>query len=452
MRPSDEIENVIKKISFKAGPEMDKDLWAETSKARNEFQKTTLAPSQHNIWRKLMKSPLTKLSAAAIVAIACLIVLSLWRGTQSGIALADVLAQVEKARTGRWSFSMSGEGPGRPAGSCQRGTFLISREWGQRVDLERIDPNGKQTPLEESYGSLQKRTLVEIDHPSKRYARMELDEGTCRGLQEGLRQASDPAWFLKGIMKYKYERLGRSTVDGVEVEGFRTTDPNFDGAIGLQVDIKLWVDVKTRMPVRVEQNASGVTETGGRISFHGVLDHYQWDFPVAASEFEPPGVPDGYLIVADTLPGPLTEEGTIQGLQQCVELLGKYPGNISLAGGISSFGSLRVIQSELDGSDSPAATRLKEELKGLTEQERVNRLMDVGTPMRRVYRFFFFVGLMNDRKESAYYGKTVTPKDADKVLMRWKVSESEYRVIFGDLHAETISPKKLAELEAALPK
>jgi hypothetical protein len=36
--------------------------------------------------------------------------------------------------------------------------------------------------------------------------------------------------------------------------------------------------------------------------------------------------------------------------------------------------------------------------------------------------------------------------------MRWKVSDNEYRVIFGDLHAERVSREKLAELEAALPK
>jgi len=39
-----------------------------------------------------------------------------------------------------------------------------------------------------------------------------------------------------------------------------------------------------------------------------------------------------------------------------------------------------------------------------------------------------------------------------KVLLRWKVSDKEYRVTFGDLRAETMSPEKLAELEKALPK
>ena len=79
MRPADKIENVVKKMSFKAGPEMDKDLWAEASKAQNEFHKTILAPSQHHIGRIIMKSPLVKFAIAAVLIIACLIGLSLWR-------------------------------------------------------------------------------------------------------------------------------------------------------------------------------------------------------------------------------------------------------------------------------------------------------------------------------------------------------------------------------------
>jgi hypothetical protein len=57
-----------------------------------------------------------------------------------------------------------------------------------------------------------------------------------------------------------------------------------------------------------------------------------------------------------------------------------------------------------------------------------------------------------DKKDPEHYVKTVTPKDADKVLMRWRVSDNEYRVIFGDLHAETITSEKLAELEKLISK
>jgi len=45
---------------------------------------------------------------------------------------------------------------------------------------------------------------------------------------------------------------------------------------------------------------------------------------------------------------------------------------------------------------------------------------------------------------------TVTPKDADKVLLRWKVSDNEYRVIFGDLRAKTVTAEQLTELEKGL--
>ena len=64
----------------------------------------------------------------------------------------------------------------------------------------------------------------------------------------------------------------------------------------------------------------------------------------------------------------------------------------------------------------------------------------------------FYASLGQENKNPAYYGSTVTPKDANNVLMRWKVSDNEYRVIYGDLHSEIVTPEKLAELEAALLK
>jgi hypothetical protein len=71
-------------------------------------------------------------------------------------------------------------------------------------------------------------------------------------------------------------------------------------------------------------------------------------------------------------------------------------------------------------------------------------------PIRGLGRFYTW--LQFDKKDPAYYGKTVTPKNTDKVLMRWKVSDNEYRVIFGDLHAEMVTADALAELEKLLPE
>ena len=64
----------------------------------------------------------------------------------------------------------------------------------------------------------------------------------------------------------------------------------------------------------------------------------------------------------------------------------------------------------------------------------------------------FYMTLVQEKKEPAYYGDVVGPDDADKVLLRWKVSDTEYRVIYGNLTAETVSAGKLAELESKIPK
>jgi hypothetical protein len=452
MESADKMRRLFNSAAVQTNAAPDEALFEKVKTAYTQAVERRSAHQEPSMWRFLMKSPLAKLAVAAAVIIACGIGLFLWRGTGSGIALAEVLARVEKARSVRWdiSFTMSGDAaPGRPSGWEERSTYLFSQDWGQRITRERTDPNGGQVPLAEIYTPLQEKTVIWVDHPSKTYTRTEMDETTFRRAREVMSRATAPATYVDAIIKCKYESLGRSTVDGVEVEGFHTTDPNIRWFLQFtdrQVDGKVWVDVKTRLPVCLERTGSGITKTGGRMSYHEVLDHIQWDLPLTGAEFEPPAVPSGYVIVADNLPGPITEEGTIQGLKQCVELLGKYPGNISVA-------PPEGIQSELDASDSPAAVRLKEELKGLPEQDRINRLMEVGTPLRCVQRFFVgLMDVMDDGRDPAYYGGTVTPQDADKVLLRWKVSDSEYRVIFGDLHAETVSPEKLAELEAALPK
>ena len=62
----------------------------------------------------------------------------------------------------------------------------------------------------------------------------------------------------------------------------------------------------------------------------------------------------------------------------------------------------------------------------------------------------FYATLVQDGKEPVYYGQTVGPADIDKVLMRWKTGEDEYRVIYGDLSAETVGGDILAELESQI--
>ena len=46
-----------------------------------------------------------------------------------------------------------------------------------------------------------------------------------------------------------------------------------------------------------------------------------------------------------------------------------------------------------------------------------------------------------------YYGDSVGPDNPEAVLLRWKVSDDQYRVILGDLSTLNVNTEELAELE-----
>ncbi len=59
----------------------------------------------------------------------------------------------------------------------------------------------------------------------------------------------------------------------------------------------------------------------------------------------------------------------------------------------------------------------------------------------------FFQKLAREKRDARYYGAKVTVFDAGRVLVRWKLEQNVYRVIFSDLHAEDVTAQRLAELE-----
>ncbi len=460
MKTADSLRNLIHNSIVETTVRTDQRILKDALERLEKVKQDRLAVARPNVGRVIMKSPITKLATAAIVAIACLIGLSLWRGTESGIALADVLARIEKVKAVRFRWIV-GVYYGEAHDKNYEGgaTELISQEYGSKSSdsYEKVDPNvgeslfikrpepnmGESTSV--TYFLPKKKARIYISHEKKKYTRIELDDIYVEQEQKRNNYRSDPVRYLQEILKYKYESLGKSTIDGIEVEGFRTTDPNYLSQgkqrepSQSQVDVKIWADVKTQLPVRYDYDY--FRPMGDNKKYHTRLVFYdfQWDVPVDAAVFEPP-IPDGYTFTLIKLPSN-NEETAIQGLKQCIELFGTYPER--------TLDIWQRVFRLLSGArdDTLPAERLEQKTKGFTEDEIKNKLL---MPIRGLERFG--CRLDWEKKDPRYYGETVTPKDADKVLMRWKLSDNEYRVIYGDLHAETVTPAKLAELEAALPK
>jgi len=91
MRPAEDIKNMIRNLSDKTSAEMDQRVLHDTLHALEESRKTT-APER----RFIMKSPVIKLAAAAVIIIAAVLSINLWEQSIP-IAAADVLADAAKA-------------------------------------------------------------------------------------------------------------------------------------------------------------------------------------------------------------------------------------------------------------------------------------------------------------------------------------------------------------------
>ncbi|MHC4643233.1 MAG: hypothetical protein ACYS32_16435, partial [Planctomycetota bacterium] len=81
----------------------------------------------------------------------------------------------------------------------------------------------------------------------------------------------------------------------------------------------------------------------------------------------------------------------------------------------------------------------------VTDTELETKMLEALQPVYPIG--LFYMALVEDKKEPVYYGQTVGPNDVEAILMRWKISDNQYRVIFGDLTTETVSAERLTELE-----
>jgi anti-sigma factor RsiW len=468
--------------------------------------------------RLTMKSSIVKLTVAAAVVLACGAAWFLWSGTDSGVALADVLVKVEQVQAFMYKMTMhvrgSMQGMALPDHQVEV-SMLVSNEHGMRMDMSSADPNLGQAMTQQMYLLPQQKMALVLMPALKKYMRMEFDDEM---FEEQRRENNDPRWMLKQILECQYTDLGRTVLDGVEVQGFQTTDPAYGGGLG-EVDVTVWVSRKTELPVRVDMKI----KMGEQMEMEGILHEFLWDIPVSAAQFDPVIPPDFTAGPGDGIKMPaMTEETALSGLRLCLELNGKYPEDLNLmtliqmaAEGFKSerttatqelpqppsptalLDKLEALRHEtLPQPPSPGASREERE-KWIKEVEQwrqdheealadakkmmdevdsrrnewpkemekrqedpkelmedvdgqVKRMMDKMIPIQALGGFYMM--LVQEQKEPAYYGKVVQAGDVAQVLLRWKTGEDEYRVIFADLHAETVNADTLAKLEAALPE
>ena len=302
---------------------------------------------------------------------------------------------------------------------------------------------GQRTPAIGAYRfCLRQRPGRNVNLTGKEYGRLGLDDQTLENMRI---QNRDPREMIKRLLACEYTELGQAVIDGIKAQGFETTDPSYLGGTGSNLSARVWVAVDTWLPVRYELELD-VSED---VHVSSVADGYQWGIPVDASEFEP-DIPEDFT--ANQMDGTqmpsFSEQGMIEALQMAAEFAGRYPETLD-TGALQKL--IEEIGETLTTSDSPAAQRFREEARSAgSPQEAARRGARKFTKLMTLTMFPLMLGQQG--AEPLYHGDVVTPDDAALPLMRWKTGDNEYRVIFGDLHAETVAGETLAELEAALPQ
>lgn len=428
MKPADDIKKLFEKAKVTAGTETDSHIIGDALNALKNRSVTR----QENIWSTIMNRRITKFAAAAVIIIAVMVGINQFGGSIDGtsVAWADITEKVNQIYT--YTYNLHATFTGGTKGQCQMETkAYFSSEHGLRTDMYMDGKLGMIQHLD-----LANKRITGIMPEQKKYVNMQLnDEHIQKMNQKG---EGDPRYLIEQFLSLEYTELGLDVIDGVEVEGIETADPRYSGGIFEGFIGRLWVDVETDLPVRLEMEMQMPPIAGKDLgTMNMVLDSFQWDVYIDPTIFEP-NLPSDYTALADMKMPEINEESVIKGLQLFKEMSkGKYPKKLNVLTLMGEVGELtKANWKQTRGQNDPNRIPPEEVEKMLP-----NLMTVQGACM-------FYAKLVTDNKEPVYYGDIVTADDPDAVLMRWKISENQYRVIFGDLTIENVTAEQLAELES----
>jgi outer membrane lipoprotein-sorting protein len=450
---NENIEEILKSIGVEDIPADVRKIAQETSNNFSSSLKQTKQPKRHILLEQIMKSRMTKLAAAAVIIIAILAGLPFLNNGGSSITLAGVLEKIEQTRAYMYKKSVTITGNMMPFAQEETITAIVSVDFGMKRDTETTDPNtGKITTLQ-TYVLPEQKMFVTIMPEKKQYMRMDLDDDILAKMKQ---QNNDPREIIKQIMKCEYTELGRSVIDGVEVQGFRTTDPAFLSTLDgdtTSIELTLWVDAENWLPLRSEMEI----KSGEQRQISVATYDYRWDVPVQADDFEPV-IPEDFKPFPGSgmkMPG-MSEADAIEGLSRFAEMAGRYPKTLNM---LELEQEIAALALNKDNQYLKVLTeKMTEEMKEMSRTTEMSKDEIRDAIMRKSMEYIlplqsiglFYRALVEDKKEPIYYGESVGPDDADKVLLKWKVSDDQYRIIFGDLSAGNFSPEELAVLEKTL--
>jgi len=390
------------KIDTKPNPEHKQKLRRQMLSVFNqtEQESTTRVIVFRTLRSLIMKSPFTKLAAAAAIIIAVFIGLNIV-GTSTP-AFAEIIQPFLTARTASFKMTMEVEGAPTQTFDCLYAEPIRMRQTNKEQGAVVISDllEGKIVTLMPS----QKKAYV-----------MELENIPEDQDQSGFNMFGE---IRKHILEAKesedesVEFLGEKQINGLTVIGYHVTKPG--------VEITVWADPKTKLPVQMTNTMEPTTYTMTDIVF-------DVEFDESLLSLEIPAEYTVHTMQVDA--SEPTEEDLINMFRIWAEHM---DGNLPSA--LEMNAMMEFMQYQLK--------KMKEQGIELTEEIMLERQQII----QKMSRGGMFVQKLPADSDWHYAGKDVKFGDAEKPIFWYNPEGSEtYRVIYGDLSIKSAALENLPQ-------
>jgi len=413
------IEQVLEAVTFDDAPDQGHQDLLEYKLLLN----FNGAQSRRNsTWRMIMNNKMTKLAAAAVIVIGVFVGFQVFQGTGS-VSWAQVRERVAAVRAVVYKAKVTGS---------ERGQSLEMRIEGVMAEGlgARMDAYMGNQMMSRVFALDGEKSHITLFPAQKKYLQVELTEKNR--IENG-----DPKVMVEAFLQGPYEKLGRREINGITVEGIESHEVSptagfpggggmmgaVEGKFSAEVVARLWVDVETGWPVEVTLD---ITYEDDKEQMTVVVSDFQWEAQIDPDTFASV-VPEGYEVMY-TVDLTRTESGEqlVDGLKYFAELTGgRFPAKLTIENILGEVGEIYKTK-----SSDPSFQ------------------MDDLQIVNLKYGAQYIGKLEAEGKDPVYSGATVTSADSGKVLLRWKLDNGRYRIIFGDLRIEDVSAERLTELEA----
>jgi outer membrane lipoprotein-sorting protein len=400
MKSERQIKRLAQKIRIKPDATVDERVLAraETALAKSTNNQDVVSLQHPSIWRTIMKSPITKIAAAAVIIIAVL------AGTYyfgdsvniAGTAYAEVVERLQNARTMTYIVESNTGLEWMPSMTME----IAFKEPGYM----RFAMAGGSVSIVDS---IQGKSLTIIPL-KKQFIEFEMSNLQNDPAQKNINVIEK----LRSLPERADEQLGTREIDGREVQGFRITE---EGLIHT-----VWIDMQTRELVLVEMeflNAPGMS---------GTMSDFRFDVELDDSLFNitPPDDYTRMEIQVDT--DEVSEQNLIEFLRMWTTWVkdGRFPPTIDPTKLAKS--SMEMVKNGQFIDEGQ-----------ISEKEQYEK------SLKMTYGLMFLLKLSPD-SNWRYAGEDVKFGDADTAIFWYRPEGSQtYRVIFGDLSVQDVTQENL---------